>query len=110
MGLEAMLGTMVIRPHASLGVTGVLSEGPTVLPGDAYLRLETRFVLRLAGMGLLVTFVDSTADGIGCCAVYSLEYAARSLAICRYVLISVIARLTGRTEGLASSSSVAPSR
>lgn len=111
MGLEATIpGTIVILPHASLGVTGVLSCPPTTLLGDAYFRRDIKLLLTFAGMVLLVTGVVSFEAGMGCCAVYSREYAARSLAICRYVLTSVMARLTGRTEGLASSSSVAPSR
>lgn len=81
-GLDKGAGTIVIRPHGSFVVLGVFSCTPTLLAGDAYLRRDTRFVLMLAGIGLLVALLGSTGEGIGCWAVYSLEYAARSLGAC----------------------------
>ena len=116
-GLEAAC-TIEIRPHGSLGVTGVWSCGlPLLLALEErfpYFLLGTRCALICEGSWLLVVGIASAVEGlgycgIGCCAVYSREYAVRSRAIWRYAPTSVIARLTGRMEGLPSSSSVAPS-
>ena len=90
---------------------------PTLLALDEscpYFRLGMKWVLMLAGSWLLVAEFVSIVEGVGCCgigcsAVYSREYAARSRAVWRVVLTAVIARLAGRTKGLLPSSSVVPS-
>ena len=67
MGLDMAAGMIDIRPHASFGVIRFASGVLTLLVGDAYLRLDTRLVLTLAGIALLVALLASCGDGLACC-------------------------------------------
>jgi hypothetical protein len=64
MGLDMAAGMIDIRPHGSFGVIRFASGVLTLLVGDAYLRLDTKFVLTLAGIVLLVALLGSCGEGL----------------------------------------------
>jgi hypothetical protein len=94
---------------ASRGTTELPSCPPTTLVGVAYFLLDVKLVLMFVGKGVPEAAVTLDLLGIALWPVYSREMLVKSLDVRRYAPSSVIARLTGRTLGLSSASSLVPS-